>query len=69
MPDEQKAEEMIRAAAKMLMSAALQTIQADPHQWSDRPCQTCRAISSLAGQEFGCYLYQKQRKRRAEEQA
>jgi hypothetical protein len=57
------AEELIRAAAKMLMSAVLQTIQADPHQWSDRPCATCRAVSGLAGQKFGCELYAQQRRK------
>ena len=26
----------------------------DPHQWSTRPCQTCKAISALVGKPFGC---------------
>lgn len=28
--------------------------EADPHQYSSRPCQTCRAISSLLNRPFGC---------------
>jgi hypothetical protein len=55
---------LIRDAARMLMDAALQAIQADPHQWSERPCQTCKAVSALAGRAFGCYLYAQQRKAR-----
>jgi hypothetical protein len=35
----------------------LGALQADPHQWSNRPCPTCRAISGLVGRKFGCYLY------------
>lgn len=29
-------------------------IEADPHQWSKRPCPTCRAVSALLGRNFGC---------------
>lgn len=28
--------------------------EADPHQFSTRPCSTCRAVSSLLGRSFGC---------------
>ncbi len=34
--------------------AAFRLIEEDPHQWSSRPCQTCRAISNLIGRPFGC---------------
>ncbi len=34
--------------------AALKLIEADPHQWSPRPCQTCSAVTALVGRPFGC---------------
>jgi hypothetical protein len=46
--------EIIQSAARSLAWAALQLIQDDPHQWSSRPCQTCKAVSSLIGKPFGC---------------
>lgn len=54
-----------KAAARALMSAVLDTLQADPHQWSERPCPTCRAVSALAGRDFGCQLFAKKRARPA----
>jgi len=36
------------------MNAILDLLQVDPHQWSARGCQTCRAVSALAGRPFGC---------------
>lgn len=30
-------------------------VEGDPHQWSTRPCATCKAISSLLDRPFGCY--------------
>ena len=39
---------------KEVLDAILRLLQDDGHQWSRRPCQTCRAISSLAGYSFGC---------------
>ncbi len=29
-------------------------IEADPHQWSTRPCPTCRTITAVLGRPFGC---------------
>lgn len=29
-------------------------IEADPHQWSSRPCPTCRAVTIILGRPFGC---------------
>lgn len=46
--------EVVQAAAQVLMDAVLSLIQADPHQWSQRVCQTCRAVSAIVGQPFGC---------------
>lgn len=36
--------------------AAFKLIQEDPHQWSTRPCQTCKTVSSLIGRPFGCVM-------------
>jgi hypothetical protein len=55
--DDHNNEEIVRIAARVVMGAALDLIQADPHQWSTRPCQTCRSVSSLAGRPFGCLAY------------
>lgn len=40
-----------------ITEAILNLIQEDPHQWSTRPCSTCRTISGLIGRNFGCCLY------------
>jgi len=48
--------EVMQACVDILITATLDLIQEDPHQWSDRPCPTCRAVSSLIGKPFGCYL-------------
>lgn len=61
---------IVRAAANVLAGAALQLIQDDPHQWSERSCQTCRAVGSIIGKPFGCYVYAQQRaEQRAEQRA
>lgn len=48
------AEDAIKAAARVLMEAALSLIEGDPHQWSTRPCGTCSAVTTLIGRPFGC---------------
>jgi hypothetical protein len=47
-------ESTIRAAARLMCQTALELIEADPHQWSERPCSTCQTISTLIGRPFGC---------------
>jgi len=47
-------EDIIKAAVNIIMDPILELIQNDPHQWSTRPCQTCKAISSMIGKPFGC---------------
>ncbi len=54
----------IRIQVDLLMDAVVDTIGADGHGWSDRPCQTCKAVSSLIDRPFGCYWYQEKRKAR-----
>lgn len=39
---------------KSVSDAIAVLIEADPHEWSTQPCQTCTAISSLLGRNFGC---------------
>ena len=55
--------ELLSAATFVLIQAVLDLIQVDPHQWSERPCPTCRAIGAIIKQPFGCYLYAKQKGR------
>ncbi len=47
----------LKAAVAILMDTVLSLLQDDPHQWSSRPCPTCRAISAIISKPFGCYLY------------
>lgn len=50
-------EEIIRAAAAVVADAALRLIEADPHQFGKRPCQTCAAVSALINRPFGCLRF------------
>jgi hypothetical protein len=60
--------ETVKAVTKVAMAMVVQPIlrvlQGDPHYWSERPCGTCRTITSLAGEPFGCELYAIQKKQR-----
>ena len=47
----------IEAAALLIAKAALELFVADQHRWSTRPCPTCRSISGLIGESFGCIKY------------
>lgn len=47
----------------LMPSAVLDLIQGDPHQWSNRPCPTCRPITTMLGRPFGCYRYQADKQR------
>ena len=53
-------EEVIKAATYVLIEPILSLIYNDPHQWSTRPCSTCKAITSIVGRPFGCILKAKQ---------
>ncbi len=59
--------DIIRAAVKVITEPMLRLLQDDPHQWSDRPCTTCKSISSIIGADFGCYLYAAERRRKRKE--
>jgi hypothetical protein len=45
-----KEDSVLRALAEAVGSV----LECDPHQWSARPCSTCRTISGLLGRPFGC---------------
>lgn len=47
-------EDIIVSAARVLMKQAAELIYRDAHYWSTRPCATCRAITGLIGEPFGC---------------
>jgi len=44
----------IAALEKIIPQAVNDLIYRDSHMWSDRPCGTCKTVSSLIGQPFGC---------------
>ena len=52
------AEKTVQAAARLIAKAALDLFVFDSHRWSDRPCTTCKQISTLIGEPWGCYEYQ-----------
>lgn len=49
-------EKVIKAAVNVILGTVLDLIQADPHQWSTRPCSTCQAVSAIVNRPFGCVL-------------
>ena len=49
-------EKVIRGAVNIILGTVLDLIQADPHQWSTRPCPTCQAVSAIINKPFGCVL-------------
>ena len=57
MSEGMKDAEIIRTAVKVVIEPVLRLLQGDPHAWSERPCQTCRSVSSIVGKPFGCSLY------------
>ena len=42
------------ALLRALAEAVASVVECDPHQWSARPCQSCRVVSGLLGRSFGC---------------
>jgi hypothetical protein len=42
------------ALLRVLAETVASVVEADPHQWSARPCQSCRVVSGLLGRPFGC---------------
>ncbi len=56
-------EKMIKACANVLTDSILELLYFDSHQWSTRPCQTCKAITGILGKPFGCDRYREGRKK------
>jgi hypothetical protein len=54
MNEKDETQKIIEACANLLVSKALELIEKDPHQWSHRPCATCRTVSAIVGRPFGC---------------
>ena len=52
-----EASQLVRAAASVIADAVNDAIFMDPHQWSARPCPTCRVISAMTRKPFGCDRY------------
>ncbi len=42
--------------------SAMRCLSQDPHYPSMRPCKTCKAITMIIDEPFGCYFYQARRK-------
>jgi len=42
---------------RKLVKRVTDLIENDPHQWSKRPCATCRAVSAIVGYDFGCLTW------------
>lgn len=56
-PSPPSAEEIAEKVAALLVAPAHQIAklwEKDPHQFSSRPCETCRQISAVLGRAFGC---------------
>lgn len=53
-----EAKQLVKAAASVVIDAVVDAIGHDGHQWSTRPCGTCKTVSGLIGRPFGCYKYQ-----------
>jgi len=49
-------EQIIKAVVNVLIEPVLSLLQNDPHQWGNRPCPTCKSITSIIGKPFGCIL-------------
>jgi hypothetical protein len=51
----------VQQTVDVLFGAVLRLLQDDGHQWSERPCSTCQAISSIVGKPFGCIEHARHR--------
>ncbi len=57
MMTDEEAKQIVKAAAAVLLDAAMEALYEDAHRWSERPCSTCRFVSGILGKPFGCYRY------------
>lgn len=49
--------DLIQASACLIAKSALSLFVNDQHRWSTRHCVTCRTISELLDEPWGCSLY------------
>lgn len=67
MADEQSIQahrdECIKAAAATIVRVAMNLVYSDPHMWSTRGCATCKSVTALLGEPFGCDRYRSARAR------
>lgn len=55
------AEELLQASVRILLRPVIEIVYRDPHRWSERPCQSCRTITAILGEPFGCEKFQLER--------
>ena len=48
-----------QSVERTLLNQTLEMMSNDMHTVSSRPCPTCKFISKVLGQPFGCYKFQK----------
>lgn len=60
---EQKLDEALELLRKRpnALAEAIKVLSEDNHDWSTRPCATCKTISAALGEPFGCYWYAKKK--------
>ena len=56
-PEKSKRVSVVSHDEPVAINAILNLLQDDPHQWSTRPCPTCKKITKLVGRYFGCDLH------------
>lgn len=49
---------------RLLAQVVADLVYVDPHDWSNRPCATCRAVSAIIDRPFGCDRYRQEGRRR-----
>ena len=59
------ADEIVQAAARVVVNAALRALDGDIHEYGTRGCETCRFVTQIAGWDFGCVRRYKEVQARA----
>jgi len=55
-----------KEAVRIQVDQILRLLREDNHYWSERPCATCKTISTIIERPFGCYEYAARRKKAKE---
>ncbi|KKN55596.1 hypothetical protein LCGC14_0580680 [marine sediment metagenome] len=61
-----ESEKMMKMCVNVLFESIIEVLYADPHQWSTRPCITCKTVTSITGKPFGCDRYREEKEKRSE---